>query len=55
MAGKRTLATRSERQGAPVLIWPVPRPTTRSAIVVLRVRSGGSDDEAQAKEGEKKS
>lgn len=26
------LAKRSERQGAPVLIWPVHRPTTRSAM-----------------------
>jgi hypothetical protein len=31
------LAVRSPRQGAPVLIWPVPRPTTRSAIVVSSV------------------
>eukprot|EP01139_Manchomonas_bermudensis_P001987 Amastigsp_a3406_21.p5 type:complete len:113 gc:universal Amastigsp_a3406_21:75-413(+) len=26
------LARRSERHGAPVLIWPVPSPTTRSAM-----------------------
>ena len=31
------LATRSERDGAPVLIWPVPIATTRSAIVVSSV------------------
>ena len=31
------LATRSERQGAPVLIWPVPSATARSAIVVSSV------------------
>jgi len=31
------LAVRSPRQGAPVLIWPVPRPTTRSAMVVSSV------------------
>ena len=31
------LATRSDRDGAPVLIWPVPIATTRSAIVVSSV------------------
>ena len=31
------LARRSERQGAPVLIWPVDRPTTRSAMKVSSV------------------
>merc|ERR1719401_584064 len=31
------LARRSERQGAPVLIWPVHRPTARSAMVVSSV------------------
>ena len=30
-------ATRSERDGAPALIWPVPIATTRSAIVVSSV------------------
>src|ERR1019366_9624818 len=31
------LATRSEREGAPVLIWPIPMATTKSAIVVSSV------------------
>ena len=31
------LATRSDRDGAPVLIWPVPIATTRSAMVVSSV------------------
>ena len=31
------MATRSERDGAPVLIWPVPIATTKSAIVVSSV------------------
>ena len=31
------LATRSEREGAPVLIWPAPVATARSAIVVSSV------------------
>jgi len=31
------LAKRSERQGAPVLIWPVRRPTTKSAMVLSSV------------------
>jgi len=30
-------ATRSDREGAPALIWPVPIATTRSAIVVSSV------------------
>lgn len=30
-------ATRSERAGAPVLIWPTPRPTTTSAMTVFSV------------------
>ena len=30
-------ATRSERDGAPVLIWPQPVATARSAIVVSSV------------------
>ncbi len=31
------LATRSERQGAPVLIWPVLNPTLKSLMVVSSV------------------
>ena len=31
------LATRSLRAGAPVLIWPLPTATARSAIVVSSV------------------
>ena len=60
---KRTwlyLARRSERQGAPVLIWPVARPTARSAMKESSVSPelqahtqrgrGGCDDETCARD-----
>ena len=41
------MATRSERDGAPVLIWPVPMATTRSAMVVSSVSPERCDDDGR--------